>query len=117
MAKTVKASILLTKEETDVLSKIEWITIRPGVQEKKYRRFKQVRRFCQDCSEKNPMEIIIHNSLFEGCVPEGGIICPECLEKRMGRELSVHDLEPCGITRFIMYGYNLRKQEEERGVM
>lgn len=47
---------------------------------------------CQDCFSQRDIWFVVHDSLWSDVVPEDGIICMSCFERRMGRPLRPLDL-------------------------
>lgn len=79
-----------------------WRNKRPGVQYRTIRYatpgcaarpFTRHRTICQDCEAESPACFIVHDALWNATCPQGGVICVECFEKRLGRPLEISDLK------------------------
>jgi len=93
-------------DEDHPIHNTPWHEVRPGVFERRFKNVLLRKRACQDCKTENPIEVIVKDSVWEDARLFNGIICPGCLEKRLGRTLTVEDLKDCGWKREILYWHN-----------
>lgn len=71
---------------------------------------------CADCDEEWPGDYMVSSELWAeaGMSPRDGRLCFTCLEKRLGRALTILDFSP-GIpaNKPIHFGYNLAEAPPE----
>jgi len=94
----------------------DWYTARPGVQHRSVRlvgeddlHFRDTKYFCQDC-ERDPMamtQFIITKDLWDTHCPDGGVICWQCFEARLGRPILLDDLEAVPLNEAFFIGARL----------
>lgn len=48
--------------------------------------------FCQDCFRLNPECPMVKDRIFDLLYPQGGVVCFQCLENRLGHQLTLSDL-------------------------
>lgn len=67
--------------------------------------------FCLDCLSEDPAEYMVYDRLWKeaGMTPDGGRLCPTCLEKRLGRALTLQDFPSyVPLNRALYLGHGLR---------
>ena len=106
---------LLMKKGT----KTRVLTDRPGSKTTRYKvegvnRGTVLKReaFCQDCEERPDPMFMVKDRIWNKVVPEGGMICLECFENRMDRDLKIADFKDCPINNLVFKGYEIAKNEE-----
>lgn len=101
---------------------VPWTQVRPGIHERfvTYNglRFCQTQIFCKDCRDDMPEPYHLRDDLWARVAGDGeegypeGILCLKCLERRMGRPLTVDDLtqslivvpgRPCGFNALAIH--------------
>ena len=66
---------------------------------------------CIDCKEKEPLPRFKKETLLEAIGVQKALICPICLEKRLGRKLTIEDIKNIPYNSGIYFGHQLRCQE------
>lgn len=62
---------------------------------------------CQDCRRPEPLHFTVHNAIWAQAGLTTGVICPACLEARIGRPLTLHDFKACPANELLFYGASL----------
>lgn len=108
---------LLLKQE----AKPRILTDKPGSKTTRYKiegldRGSVLKRevFCQDCKERPDPMFMVKNKLWDKVVPEGGMICLDCFEGRMNRDLEITDFIDCPLNDMVFKGYEIAKKEKEQ---
>lgn len=96
-----QAEAWLTKNRRD-----DDLEIRPGV----YRRADAEHRrpdywVCMDCRQPDPMFFMVEDDVWTAAGLDKGVICPTCLEKRLGRKLVIQDFQHVPGNDAIFFGY------------
>lgn len=82
------------------------LEIRPGVF--RYRESEKPRPdyyICQDCRKHDPIPFMVEDDVWEAAGLFDGIICPACLETRLGRKLTIQDFKASSMNNSIFLGY------------
>jgi hypothetical protein len=69
--------------------------------------------YCFDCEMDIPQNYMVHDEVWElaGLASNGGLLCFDCLENRLGRKLTIDDFSDKPINAEILFGYKLRGEE------
>lgn len=62
---------------------------------------------CQDCGCKHPEPYGVSDELWAAAGMVEGVLCLDCLQKRIGRDLTIFDFTNYPINEGIRFGYNL----------
>jgi hypothetical protein len=77
----------------DDLVNLPWVQDRPGVFKVKVGNRTHTRFVCPDCQRTVYPECpMLTDAIWNLACPEGGIFCLDCVEKRLGRELTLQDV-------------------------
>ena len=72
---------------------------------------------CDGCGVADFVSCMIQDYLWQMIKPfpgpYGGLLCICCMEKRLGRQLTMQDLKPCGITEVVKIGYRIATGERQ----
>lgn len=53
--------------------------------------------------------VMLKNELWLSIAQRRDILCVDCIEKRLGRQLTFDDLKECDITRYMMLGARIER--------
>jgi len=75
---------------------------------------------CIDCGKIYPALFCVRDEIWD-CIFKTGedknkILCFSCTEKRLGRELTWNDIEPCLLTNGMFLGAILNEREKIRNI-
>lgn len=65
---------------------------------------------CEGCDRPNPIMVMLWDELWRSIAPRpnkrlsSGVLCFQCIEKRLERPLALADLKPCAITDEMLLG-------------
>lgn len=65
--------------------------------------------FCDECKTEDLFTVMLHDNLWLSIANKRDVLCVNCIEKRLGRKLTLDDLRPCEATRGIQFGYAMAK--------
>lgn len=68
---------------------------------------------CPCCGKENPNLVMIKHELWKQTGLKGWV-CFSCIEKRLGRKLTLEDLQPCGATNSMIMGALLYARANEK---
>lgn len=89
------------------LKALEFIEVRPGrLQRSIVWRGHVVEEYtshCPDCNWQWPEFVLLVDDLWKQVAPSDGLLCFECIEKRLGRKLVAADLSECEGNRTLLY--------------
>jgi len=89
------------KEE---LIKEGYIEVKPGF----WKRPKSALLFCVDCQSEDFIYFMVTNEIWKIIKGKSSILCIHCVEKRLGRKLTINDFTDASINELIFYGYHLK---------
>jgi hypothetical protein len=71
---------------------------------------KPFRDRCGDCGMNVPPMVILKDAVWLSIAKKEEHLCPDCMEKRLGRRIVWGDLKPCGITGMMVTGVRIAAQ-------